>query len=44
MALMKVWDGVLTDKVVETTDVLIVAATILVSVHASWYKYLTHNM
>ncbi|KAK7302409.1 hypothetical protein RJT34_13297 [Clitoria ternatea] len=44
MALMKVGAGVLTDRVVETARVLIVAATISVSVHGPWYKYLTDNM
>ncbi|XP_027338808.1 uncharacterized protein LOC113852670 isoform X2 [Abrus precatorius] len=44
MALMKVGAGVLTQRVVETAVVLIVAATISVSVHGPWYKYLTDNM
>ncbi|KAK7328295.1 hypothetical protein VNO77_22398 [Canavalia gladiata] len=44
MALMKVGAGVLTERVVETAGVLIVAATISVSVHGPWYKYLTDNM
>ncbi|TKY71365.1 T-complex protein 1 protein 1 [Spatholobus suberectus] len=44
MALMKVGAGLLIDKVVETAGVLIVAATISVSVHGPWYKYLTNNM
>ncbi|KHN11240.1 T-complex protein 11-like protein 1 [Glycine soja] len=44
MALMKVGAGILTDKVVETAGVLIVAATISVSVHGPWYKHLTDNL
>lgn len=44
MALMKVGAAVLTDKVVETAGVLIVAATISVNVHGPWYKCLTDGM
>ncbi|KAG4385811.1 hypothetical protein GLYMA_12G170100v4 [Glycine max] len=44
MALMKVGAGILTDKVVEIAGVLILAATISVSVHGPWYKHLTDNM
>lgn len=44
MALIKVGAALLTDKVVETAGVLIVAATISVGVHGPWYKYLTDNM
>ncbi|KAJ1419984.1 T-complex 11 [Sesbania bispinosa] len=44
MALLKVGSGVLTERVVEAASVLIVAATISVSVHGPWYKYLTDNI
>nr|KYP63183.1 T-complex protein 11-like protein 1 [Cajanus cajan] len=44
MALIKVGAALLTDKVVETAGVLIVAATISVGVYGPWYKYLTDNM
>ncbi|KAL2342235.1 hypothetical protein Fmac_010175 [Flemingia macrophylla] len=44
VALMKVGAALLTDKVVETAAVLIVAATISVSVHGPWYKYLTRHV
>lgn len=43
MALLKVGAGVLTERVVEAASVLIVVATISVSVHEPWYKYLTRN-
>lgn len=44
MAVRKVGAGLLTERVVEAAEVLIVAATISVSVHGPWYKYLTDNM
>ncbi|XP_028758155.1 uncharacterized protein LOC114717192 [Neltuma alba] len=44
MALRKVGAGLLTERVVKAAEVLIVAATISVSVHGPWYKYLTDNM
>jgi hypothetical protein len=44
MALLKVGAGALTERVVETARVLIVAATISVGVHGPWYKYLTDNI
>ncbi|RDX93367.1 T-complex protein 11-like protein 1, partial [Mucuna pruriens] len=44
LALIKLGAAHLTDKVVETAALLIVPATISVSVHGPWYKYLTHNM
>ena len=44
LALLRVGAVVLTDKVVEAAGVLIVAATISISVHGPWYKYLTDNM
>lgn len=44
MALRKVGAVVLTEKVVETAEVLIAAATISLSVHGPWYKYLTDIM
>lgn len=43
-ALRKVGAGLLTERVVKAAEVLIVAATISVSVHGQWYKYLTDNM
>jgi hypothetical protein len=44
MALLKVGAGALTERVVETARVLLVAATISVGVHGPWYKYLTDNI
>ncbi|WJX21890.1 hypothetical protein P8452_11258 [Trifolium repens] len=44
MALLKVGAGALTERVVETARVLLVAATISVGVHGPWYKYLTGNI
>lgn len=44
MALTKVGSAFLTDKVVETAAVLIVASTISVGVHGPWYKHLADNM
>lgn len=44
MALRKVGAGVLTEKVVEVAQVLILAASISVSVHGPWYKHLIDNM
>ena len=43
-ALRKVGAGLLTERVVKAAEVLVVAATISVSVHGLWYKYLTDNM
>ncbi|KAF1895253.1 hypothetical protein Lal_00043898 [Lupinus albus] len=44
MALLRIGAAVLTERVVETAAVLILAATISVSVHGPWYKYLTDNL
>ncbi|KAE9591899.1 putative T-complex 11 protein [Lupinus albus] len=44
MALLKIGAGVLTERVVEAAGILIVVATISVSVHGPWYKYLTDNI
>ncbi|KAK4271179.1 hypothetical protein QN277_019910 [Acacia crassicarpa] len=43
-ALRKVGAGLLTERVVKAAEVLIVAATISVSVHGLWYKYLSDNL
>ncbi|XP_054778004.1 uncharacterized protein LOC129286000 [Prosopis cineraria] len=44
MALRKVGAAVLSERVVEAAEVLILAATISVMVHGQWYKYLTDRM
>ncbi|XP_019440382.1 PREDICTED: uncharacterized protein LOC109345688 isoform X2 [Lupinus angustifolius] len=44
MALLRIGAGVLTERVMEAAGVLILAATISVSVHGPWYKYLTDNL
>ncbi|KAI9103684.1 hypothetical protein K1719_023307 [Acacia pycnantha] len=44
MALRRVGAAVLSEKVVEAAEVLMVAATISVTVHGQWYKYLTDSM
>ncbi|CAL0334325.1 unnamed protein product [Lupinus luteus] len=44
MALLRIGAGVLIERVVEAAGVLILAATISVSVHGPWYKYLTDNL
>lgn len=43
-ALRQVGAAALTDSVVEAAEVLVVAATISVSVHGPWYIHLTDNM
>ncbi|XP_019425520.1 PREDICTED: uncharacterized protein LOC109334287 isoform X1 [Lupinus angustifolius] len=44
MALLKIGAGVLTERVVEAAGILIVVATISVSVHGPWYRHLTDNI
>ncbi|XP_062077331.1 uncharacterized protein LOC133782139 isoform X2 [Humulus lupulus] len=44
MALRQVGAAVLTKKLVEAAEVLVVAATVSVSVHGAWYRQLTDNM
>ncbi|OIW00565.1 hypothetical protein TanjilG_24295 [Lupinus angustifolius] len=44
MALRKVGAAVLTEMVVSGAEILIVAATISVSVHGPWYEYLIDNI
>ncbi|KAL6297528.1 hypothetical protein ACE6H2_005670 [Prunus campanulata] len=43
-ALQQVGAAALTDSVVEAAEVLVVAATVSVSVHGPWYIHLTDNM
>lgn len=43
-ALRQVGAAALTDSVVEAAEILVVAATISVSVHGPWYIHLTDNM
>ncbi|KAI4298981.1 hypothetical protein L6164_032483 [Bauhinia variegata] len=44
LALRKIGASALAGRVVEAAEVLIVVATISVTVHGPWYKYLTDNM
>ncbi|KAM6554283.1 hypothetical protein CsatB_015045 [Cannabis sativa] len=44
MALRQVGAAVLTRKLVEAAEVLVVAATVSVSVHGAWYRQLIDNM
>lgn len=44
MALRKVGANLLTERVMEAAQVLIVAANVSVTVHGPWYKYLTDSM
>ncbi|KAF1875963.1 hypothetical protein Lal_00006594 [Lupinus albus] len=44
MSLRKVGAAVLTEMVVRDAEILIVAATVSVSVHGPWYEYLIDNM
>ncbi|KDP38837.1 hypothetical protein JCGZ_04994 [Jatropha curcas] len=44
MALRQVGAAMLTDRVVETAEVLVVAANVSVAVHRSWYVNLIDNM
>ncbi len=44
MALRRVGAAVLTERVVEAAEVLVVAATVSVSVHGAWYTHLTASM
>lgn len=43
-ALRQVGAAVMTDRLVEAAEVLVVAASVSVSVHGQWYAQLTDNM